>query len=101
MKAFALIALFCGLSSMAVAQTSMPTKPDSSMKAPADPGMPFPSDPGMTTPSGKGPVVKPPATGNEEIAKTPPRNVDPAIDDATEDIDRKNRKQSEDKHQKR
>ncbi|HYD61094.1 MAG TPA: hypothetical protein VEC35_12095 [Noviherbaspirillum sp.] len=52
------------------------------------------------TPSDPGAVVVPPRTGTEEIVKTPRKAVDPKIDDATEDIDRKNRKRSEQKSAK-
>ncbi|HEY8605913.1 MAG TPA: hypothetical protein VIM12_02205 [Noviherbaspirillum sp.] len=70
------------------AQVPLPSGPESSVKRPAEPG--------MKTPGGGGMAVEPPSTGNEEIVKKP-GNVDPKIDDATGDIDRKNREQSESK----
>jgi hypothetical protein len=76
-------------------------------KPPSDSGPPVPSVPDrgmsrapdsspMKTPSDSGMVVTPPDVG-PEIAKTPPKNIDPKINDATGEIDRKNRKKSEDK----
>ena len=62
------------------ADSGMARSPDSSMKAPSDPGM----------------VVPPPSVGPENI-KTPPKNIDPEITDATKDIDRENRRKFEEK----
>lgn len=81
----------------AAAQTGIPKKADPSMKVPSDPGMRTPAPSGEKMPSDPGAVVTPPTTGTEEIVKTPNRAVDPKIDDATTDIDRKNRKKSEHK----
>ncbi|HEY0848221.1 MAG TPA: hypothetical protein VGE12_22830 [Noviherbaspirillum sp.] len=92
-----LSALCLGLTATAAAQTAIPARPESSMTLPDDPGgMRKPRGDGMKTPSDPDAVVVPPTTGNEEITKKP-RNVDPKMDDATEDIDRKNRKKSRDK----
>jgi hypothetical protein len=71
----------------AASQTRVPDKTEPSMTPPATGKTPL--DPGA--------IVVPPRTGTEEIVKTPPKAVDPKIDDATEDIDRKNRKRSEQK----
>lgn len=81
----------------ATAQTAMPDKAEPSRKMPADPGMRAEPPASGKTPSDPGAVVVPPRTGTEEIVKTPRKDVDPKIDDATEDIDRKNRKRSEQK----
>lgn len=90
-------ALWLGTTSSASGETIMPNNPDASMKRPADPGgMRKPRDDALKVPSDPGVVVVPPTTGTEEIAK-PPKNVDPAMDDATTQIDRKNRKKSHDK----
>lgn len=83
-------------SALAAAQSNVPKKPEGAMTVPADPGMRSMPDSSVKTPSDKGAIVVPPTTGTEEIVKTP-RQVDPKIDDATGDIDRKNRKKSEDK----
>jgi hypothetical protein len=94
--------LWCALFIAAVgaasvsAQTSVPKKPEGSMNVPADPGMRTLPDSSAKIPSDKGAIVVPPTTGTEEIVKTP-KAVDPKMDDATDDIDRKNRKKSEDK----
>lgn len=72
----------------AQAQTGMPRDPDPAVKAPPRVDK-APTDPGA--------VVRPPRTGTEEIVKTPNKAVDPKIDDATTDIDRRNRKKSEQK----
>lgn len=73
-----LLSAFCiACAPAAIAQTPRPKMPESSTKVPSDPGA----------------VVVPPATGSEEMAKTP-KSVDPEMDDATKDIDRKNRKKS-------
>lgn len=69
---------------LATAQTTKP---------PADPGMAKP-------PADSGAVVMPPPVNDKSIA-TPPKNVDPKIDEPTDDIDRANRKKSEDKKKKR
>lgn len=78
------------------AQEASPPKPPPSMKVPADPGMRIRPDGAMKAPSDPGAVVTPPTTGTEEMVKTPKKG-DPAMDDATADIDRKNRKKSRDK----
>jgi hypothetical protein len=80
-----LLAALCG---PAAAQTPLPPEPEAPLK-------PAP-DPGTRAPGGDQSVVVPPSTGNEEIVKKP-KNVDPRIDDATGDIDRNNRKRSEEK----
>lgn len=81
-----LLALLALCAAPVFAQTAMPKQP-----APKTPDMP-----GSATPSDPGAVVTPPRTGTEEMVKTP-GNVDPKIDDATPDIDRKNREKSADK----
>jgi len=88
-----LLALGMALAFPAAAQTSGPAQAEPPVKQPSEQGprgkMKVPSDPGA--------VVVPPKTGTEEIVKTPNKAVDPKIDDATEDIDRRNRKKSADK----
>ena len=87
---------FFSASPAASAQTVVPKKLEGEMKTPADPGMRALPDSSVKTPADKGAIVVPPTTGTEEIVKTP-KQVDPKMDDATGDIDRKNRKKSEDK----
>jgi hypothetical protein len=69
-----------------VAQTAAPAQPSSSMKT--APGPAAPGDPGA--------VVVPPKTDSAAIA-TPPKNVDPGIDAATEGVDAKNQQKSQEK----
>lgn len=91
MKTPALL-LLAAIASSAQAQMTVPTL------TPGDAPIKRPADPGMTrSPANSGAVVVPPPTGNEEIVKKPPKNVDPAIDDATGDVDRRNRDLSQDK----
>lgn len=83
------ITLTAGLLSLcafAWAQTSMPAKPDMQ-------NIPAPS---VKAPSNSGVVVVPPKTGTEEMV-TKPKNVDPEMSSATDDIDRKNQKESDKK----
>ncbi|HZW19824.1 hypothetical protein [Noviherbaspirillum sp.] len=68
--------------------------PEPATKLPADPGMRTVPPRVENTPADPGAVVTPPRTGTEEIVKTPGKAVDPKIDDATTDIDRRNRKRS-------
>lgn len=83
--------------SLASAQTAMPKKPESSMNVPDDPGgIRKPRGDARKLPSDPGAIVTPPTTGNEGIVKTP-KNVDPQMDDATPEIDRKSRDKSRDK----
>ncbi|GIZ53044.1 hypothetical protein [Noviherbaspirillum aridicola] len=95
MKTVALV-LLTALAASAQAQMAVPAPSpgDAPIRRPADPGM-------SRSPANSGAVVVPPSTGNEEIVKTPPKNVDPAIDDATGDVDRRNRRLSEDKDKDR
>lgn len=88
--------LLAAAAACAGAQDTVPAKPPPAMKAPADPGMRAHPDGAMKAPSDPGAVVTPPATGSEEIVKTP-KQVDPGMDDATADIDRNNRKKSRNK----
>jgi len=82
---------------LASAQTAMPKAPESSMNVPDDPGgIRKPRGDGRKVPSDPGAVVTPPTTGTEAIVKTP-KNVDPQMDDATPEIDRKSREKSRDK----
>lgn len=65
--------------------------------APASPDAGMVRQPKGADSSGdSGAVVVPPATDSRSVA-TPPKNVDPGMDDATGSIDAKNRKQTEDK----
>ena len=78
--------LIAGLFSMcafAWAQNSVPEQPDT-RNAPA---------PSVKAPANSGVVVVPPKTGTEEMV-TKPRNVDPEMSSSTDDIDRKNQKES-------
>ena len=72
-------------------------KPDPSTKDPAGSGARTEPPRVENTPSDPGAVVTPPRTGTEDIVKSPNKAVDPKIDDATPDIDRRNRKRSEQK----
>ena len=96
-----LAALLIGLSAAAMAQTRLPPESGSPIKPPSNNGIAGPS-PGSSvqTPSDPGIVTTPPKVGPENI-KTPPKNVDPEIAGATEDIDRENRRKSEEKRDSR
>ncbi len=96
-----LAALLIGLSAFATAQSRLPPESGSPIKPPANNGMAGPSpDSSVRTPSDSGIVTTPPNVGSENI-KTPPKNVDPEITGATDDIDRTNRRRSEDKKDSR
>lgn len=83
-----LFAAAVGACPFAAAQSGMSKNPEPAVKTP----------PAVSqTPADRGAVVTPPRTGTEEIVKTPNKAVDPKIDDATTDIDRRNRKKSEQK----
>lgn len=86
--AFLFATLVCICTPYATAQTGIAKNPESTTKAP--PRV-------EKTPTDPGAIVTPPRTGTEEIVKTPDKAVDPKIDDATTDIDRRNRKKSEQK----
>ncbi len=82
-------------------QPSMPTKPGSSLPTPAESGMRSAPDSSLKTPQKSGMVVEPPKTGSgADIVKTPSAKVDPEINSATDDIDRKNQKKSQDQRPK-
>ena len=81
----------------AAAQTGMQKKAEPPKQMPSAPDIRDAPPASTKTPSDPGAVVVPPRTGTEEIVKTPNKAVDPKIDDATEDIDRRNRKRSEQK----
>jgi hypothetical protein len=87
MKQFCMMLAAGMIAAGAWAQSGMPSTP---------PSMKAPSDPGMKAPANTGKIVVPPSVDPGSLA-TPPRNVDPKIDDATGDIDTKNRKATEDK----
>jgi hypothetical protein len=88
-----LVAVVAALASAAsFAQTG--TAP--SIRTPVDPGMSTSPDKSMKAPSNSGMVVVPPKTDPEAIV-TPPKQVDPKIDDATPGVDRKNAEKSQDK----
>jgi hypothetical protein len=70
----------------APAERGMKTPNEPSFKSPGDPKSKIPSDPGS--------IVVPPTTNSRSIA-TPPKNVDPKIDSATESIDRRNKQKSD------
>lgn len=69
---------------------------DPSIRTPVDPGMSTSPDKSMKAPSNSGMVVVPPKTDSEAVV-TPPKQVDPKIDDATPGVDRKNAEKSQDK----
>ncbi|HYD96808.1 MAG TPA: hypothetical protein VEC01_15875 [Noviherbaspirillum sp.] len=85
-----------------VASLALPALAQDGMRRPADPSAARPAEPGMSAPPGRpmkipsdpGAVVRPPPTGNEEMVKTP-KNIDPEIDNATPEIDRKNRSKAQ------
>lgn len=85
--------------STAAAKSDLPSKSEPSLKTPRDPGVRRMPEPGLKPPSDPGSVEVPPTTDPKAIVKPPP-NVDPGMDDATPDIDRKNRKKSQDKKAK-
>lgn len=85
--------------STAAAKSDLPSKSEPSLKTPRDPGVRRMPEPGLKPPSDPGSVEVPPTTDPKAIVK-PPANVDPGMDDATPDIDRKNRKKSQDKKAK-
>lgn len=92
-----LAAVLMAFGTLVAAQTRVPPQSDAPIKPPADRGMMKSPDPSMMkNPSDSGMVVPPPNIGPENI-KTPPKNIDPEIAGATKDIDRANRKKSEDK----
>ncbi|RJF97336.1 hypothetical protein [Noviherbaspirillum saxi] len=97
MKNF-LLALLGGLLSTAcLAQSAGKTEP--TFPAPIDPGISIAPDKSMKAPSNSGIVVVPPKTDPGAVV-TPPRHVDPKMDDATSDIDRKNAEESRNKKSK-
>lgn len=68
---------------------------------PTPPAATVPGQPRGAEGSGDaGAVVPPPATGDAAVAQ-PPRNVDPAIDEATGGVDERNRHRSERQPQRR
>jgi hypothetical protein len=91
-----LAALLISLGGFVSAQSTLPSQSGSPVRPPADSGMAKSPDSSMKTPSDSGMVVPPPNIGPENI-KTPPKNIDPQITDATKDIDRENRRKFEEK----
>jgi hypothetical protein len=80
------------------AQTGMPSKPGSSLPTPSEPGMRGTPDSSMSSGGKSGMVVEPPATGTaSEMIKTPTARIDPEINEATGDIDRKRREDLQEK----
>jgi hypothetical protein len=65
-------------------------------KPPAERDQRPPSPPQEDMSSGTGIVIEPPVTDTESLKK-PPENVDPEIDQATEDIEDKKRKELQEK----
>jgi len=96
-----LVTLFAALGCLGVshAQTGA-GKSDPSIRTPADPGMQNMPDKSMKAPSNSGIVVVPPKTGSDAMVTTPTRRVDPKIDDATPDIDKRNAEKSQEKKAK-
>jgi len=94
-----LVALVAALASASLLAQTGTGKADPSMRTPADPGMRTTPDKSMKAPSNSGMVVVPPKTDTEAVV-TPPKQVDPKIDDATPGVDRNNAKKSQDKTSK-
>lgn len=93
----AFLAAITVFSAVASAQPKLPSESDPSINGPADNGMVKKPDPSsMRGSSNSGMVVVPPVVDPGAV-KTPPKNIDPEITGATKDIDRQNRKKSEDK----
>jgi hypothetical protein len=99
-----LIAALCAASLgplSARAQTSIEKAPDpksstpSTKKAPGT-SMKTPGD-ASGAPANSGIVKVPPTTGTEEMVTRPRNNVDPGMTAPTDDIDRKNQRESEEK----
>jgi hypothetical protein len=96
----ALAAVFAALGCLGVSHAQTGGKSDPSIRAPSDPGMKSMPDKSMKAPSNSGIVVVPPKTASDAMVTAPPRRVDPKIDDATPDIDKKNAEKSQDKDAK-
>ncbi|HEV2610773.1 MAG TPA: hypothetical protein VGU61_10945 [Noviherbaspirillum sp.] len=81
------------------AQTGMPAKPPgSSLPTPSEPGMRSAPDSSMSSGGKSGMVVEPPSTGTaKDMVKTPTARIDPEINEATGDIDRKRREELQEK----
>lgn len=69
----------------------------SSQSEPADSNMQK-NPPATSSPLGTGIIKVPPATDPAAVTE-PPKNIDPAIDDATKNIDKKNYEKSDEKDQ--
>jgi hypothetical protein len=92
-----LAAFLIASGSQAIAQSTLPSQPGASTKAPIDRGMIKNPDarPG-DTPSDPGIIAVPPKVDPQAVQQ-PPTNGEPKIKDATREIDRKNRRKTEDK----
>jgi hypothetical protein len=91
-----LAALLLASAALASAQPNFPSDPGAPVKPPAGDGIAKPPAAPMKVPWDPGMVVVPPKVDPESI-KTPPKNIDPEIIEPTDEIDRRNRKKSEDK----
>lgn len=95
-----LAALLAALGGLGVSHAQTGGKSDPSIRTPSDPGMQSKPDKSMKAPSDSGIVVVPPRPASDAMITTPPRRVDPKIDDATPDIDKKNSEKSREKDAK-
>ena len=99
MSHISLAAFVLAFSRYVSAQSKVPPQSDAPLKPPADSGMAGSPDSPMKTPSDPGIITVPPKVDPEAV-KTPPKNIDPRITDVTKDVDRMNRKKSEDKRKR-
>jgi hypothetical protein len=76
------------------ADSGVQTPAERGIKTPREPSLKAPSDSKSKAPSDPGAIVVPPTTNSKSIT-TPPKNVDPKIDSATESIDRRNKQKSD------
>lgn len=99
---FALLAAsLVALSNPAAAQSKIPPQSGSPANPPGDRGMvKNPDAPPPGTPSDPGIITKPPKVDPEAV-QAPPTNGEAKIKNAAEDIDRRNRKRTEDKIKQR
>jgi hypothetical protein len=92
-----LAACLIALSNPVAAQSKIPPQSGSAANPPGDRGMvKNPDASPQGAPSDSGIITKPPKV-DQEAVQAPPTNGEAKIKDATEDIDRRNRKKTEDK----
>lgn len=90
LRAFAVFAIVALAAAIRVGAAD---KPHASIAPPDPPGVRKPTDPGVKFPQDPGMTVAPPIVDSKAV-KTPPKNIDPKIDEASDAIERKNRKKS-------